>query len=193
MSPSVCGSGGLTEGQTSPWKRNGSSSSNTGSASLSPGLVLHGCHVTVSVCQRRDGQQNRICASEKQIWRKHCMHFPAFIINFGWQANNQQIIKRKDKCVCAPYAHLFRYIYQFTYLIQYHYIIATYIFNVCSCVLFCMCESGGLAMSLADSGHLAEGFRDRQCLLSTITPILVPCLRCPCHSPGSPFTPEETL
>lgn len=88
---------------------------------------------------------------------------------------------------------LFRCIYQFTYLIQYHYIIATYIFNVCSCVLFCMCESGGLAMSLADSGHLAEGFRDRQCLLSTITPILVPCLRCPCHSPGSPFTPEETL
>ncbi len=61
------------------------------------------------------------------------------------------------------------------------------------CVWICTCEHGGLAISLADSGHLAKGFGDRHCLLSTITLIFTPCLRCPCHSLGSPFTPKETL
>lgn len=61
------------------------------------------------------------------------------------------------------------------------------------CVWICMCGPGGLAISLADSGHLAEGFGDRRCLLSTITLISMPRLKCPCHSLGSPFTPEETL
>lgn len=56
------------------------------------------------------------------------------------------------------------------------------------CVWLCMCEPEGLAISLADSGHLAEGFWDRHCLLSTITLIFMPRLRCPCHSPESPIT-----
>lgn len=61
------------------------------------------------------------------------------------------------------------------------------------CVWMFTCWPREWAISLADSGHLAEGFRDRHCLLSTVTLVSMPRLWCPCYSLWSPFTPEETL
>lgn len=56
-----------------------------------------------------------------------------------------------------------------------------------------MCESWGLSISQAESCHLDKGFGDSHCLFRTITLIFMPSLRCPCHSLGSPVTPQETL
>ena len=61
------------------------------------------------------------------------------------------------------------------------------------CVWICTCDPGGSTISLADSDHLAEAFRDRHCLLSTLTLISMPCLRCPFHSHRFPSTLEQTL
>lgn len=186
MSPSVCRSGELKKVRSPPGKEGGLGqiSSNTDSVSQFPGLVLHGCHVTANVCQPWDGQPNRICARENTYGRNIFMPLRAFI-TFG-RHGSSTLQTLKQCSMWRLYAQIFLVFNVFNY---------SSIFFQCglTCVWFCSCESGGLAISLADSGHLAEGFGDRHCLLNTITPIFMPCLRCPRHSLGSPFTPEEAL
>lgn len=57
---------------------------------------------------------------------------------------------------------------------------------MCLYVWMCMGESGGLAISLADSRHLAEGFEDRQSLntitLHAMSQMPLPLTRVPLHT-----------
>lgn len=173
-SPSVCGSGGggsQTVTAPLPFWREGNLdqiSLNTDCLSFpalrSTAAMLQ--HITChSVCQPRDGQRRR-------IWPQK-MHMA--------ELSSCLLLLQSSSVNMAASARRYYTNAQGIYVL---------LFIIVHLWYSGMSDPGGLAISQADSGHLAEGFRDRHCLLSTITLIFMPCLWCPCRSLGSLFTPE---